>query len=1263
MTKRSAALPVMALLLILLLSSLAAVPVDRSREPAQMAGSGARSAPLATESPFSDLGGQNEPVLFFNVSPEAGLSPYGGNFFDWGDYDRDGYQDLLVDGRRLLRNSGPPGWTFTDVTAQVGLDRYPGVNTGIWGDYDNDGDLDVYLAGGGWSTTTPTRSDYLLRNDGPPDYGFTDATGIAGGVVDDYPSVAAAWGDINGDGWLDLYVANYENAEMTANWPDTLWRSDGDGTFTDVSQSSGIRASGTEPGRSVSFSDYDSDGDMDIYVGNYRLRPNFLWRNDGTGHFTNVAAQAGVQGVAHYYQGYGPYYGHTIGAAWADWNNDGLMDLWQANLVHKYSGPGDIRGEICDDSRFYRANGPPAWDLTDVRASTGIPTKPVGGWGTYIGDELYSGIAWADVDNDGDLDVFMPQVYGDLSYAFSGLYVNLGDGTFADMGPDYGLRVWDTYGSAWADYDNDGDSDLVTGGKSPFSGGEYQIHLFRNSGNSNNWLKLSLEGTASNRDALGSRVTVTVGNTTMTRDVEGSTSSHGQMNDLPVEFGLGRAARADTVIVHFTSGTEIAFVDVAANQTLVVREPDAGATPQLSLDAAFPYEDQQVSLSTSDSAVASGTYTGYYWDTDGDGVFEVRTATPSADTSWPSSGERNVRLGVAREVGGLSFVALSRPVTVTVVNKAPVADAGGAVTIVEDEVRTLDGSRSGDTPSDLATLSFRWTVDGVDRGWAASPNTTVSWPQKGTHAAMLEVEDDDGAVSQDTVDITVMNLPPVVIPPQDVTVDEDQDLQIKATATDTPSDRDFLAYRVDYGDGNVTGWMGKVDRTYVYQTAGPRVVRIDARDADGAVGSATFNVTVRNVPPTAELSVKATTVDEGANVSVYGSISDTFSDSDGLKWRYDFGDGTSTDWHAKPVARLNHAYDRAGTYNISLWVVDDDGDMGSAVHTIEVRNVAPTCILLGPSGAVKEDMRVSFHAEPADTVADLATLSLEWDFGDGLTLGPTTEREVTHAYPEKGTYMVKVTVRDDNGAQGQATVPVQVDNVAPTASASASKTRLLEDERVTLDASESMDTPSDAPNLTYEWDVGGGKVVQGRLITWSWPKAGKVTVVLTVTDGDGATSEAYLPIEVVNKAPVAVLTASAMEARVGEKVTFTAAGLDDTPSDLRNLTIIWDMGDGTILTGPSVTHAFGSAGDHTVMLTVRDDDGAKVERVVTVTVTEEASALSGPAMMYAASLVVVLVVAVIALLVLRRRKRPKPVHGTAPATVGSEGGPAQGEVG
>jgi chitodextrinase len=1186
--------------------------------------------------PFSDLGGDNEYISFEEVSVDAGLAGSGGNFYDWGDYDRDGHQDLLVDGRRLFRNLGPPDWTFQDVTAQAGLDGLPGVNTGIWGDYDNDGDLDLYLAGGGWSTSTPTRNDHLMRNNGPPDWDFTEVTNEAGAVVDDYPSVAAAWGDIDGDGDLDLYVANYENGEMTAYWPDTLWMNDGDGTFTDASTSSGIRAA-TEPGRSIGFCDYDQDGDMDIHVGNYRLRPNFLWRNDGTGHFTNVAQAAGVTGDANYYQGYGPYYGHTIGAAWADWNNDGLFDLWEANLVHKYVSPEDIRGYICDDSKFYRAKGAPAWDFEDVRPSTGIATKPVGGAGTYRGDELYSGIAWADVDNDGDLDVYMPQVYGELDYAYSCLYINNGDGTFQDLGDIYGTRVWDTYGSAWADYDEDGDLDLATGGKTPF-GGAYHNHLFRNSGNANGYLRLILEGRGSNRDALGTRVTAIVGNTTMARQVEGSTSSHGQMGDLPVEFGLGRASSIDTVIIRFPSGEEVVLLDVATNQTLTVKEPIHQPVPTIAASNALPLEDEVVTLSTPGMAAATSRDSAtYVWDTDGDWIFETRTGPAVLDISWPTAGRRDVRVGAQREYDGLRYISVSSPVAVTVLNAAPVAEAGPPLTIAEDGVGTLDGSASTDTASDRPHLEYEWTVDGTTLGWGTDPNTTVSWPEQGTHVAELRVRDDDGLLDMDSVAIAVVNLAPVVDVLDDMAAYEDDVVTLRGSATDTPSDQAGLSYRFDPGDGPLTGWLSRPEFDHTYKSAGVRRVTVEARDGDGAIGVGGFNITVVNVPPTASVSVTPRAVKEGQSVTVQGSVDDTLSDVDALQWRLDLGDGNVTDWKHRPVQKVTHSYDRAGNYTVVLWAIDDDGDTASAASQLVVTNVPPHVELSGSAVAVKEDETVHLTAFATDTAHDLGNITFAWDLGDGTTMGPGDVSEVAHGYPRKGTYQVSVTVRDDDGAEAMASVAVKVENAAPEAVATATPAMVLEDAPVTLDASGSTDTPSDVANLTCEWDLGEGRRVTGRTVNVSWSGSSRLTVILYVTDDDGAVSEAYVPVEVRNKSPTALASVDRTEARVGGSFRFTAYGLDDTPSDLANLTVLWELGDGAVLTGIEIIHAFDEAGDYVVKLTIKDDDGATCELYVAVSVTEEQSVLSSPPLRYGLIIAVVLVVVVTVLVVMRRR--------------------------
>jgi hypothetical protein len=1225
-----------ALIALLLISQFAlAIPSfgEEGQEPGKSDGRSIK--PFEDVDLYSDLGGADEFVYFTNVSGPTGLEAYSGSYFAWGDYNDDGNQDLLVNGRRLLRNDGPPGYAFTDVTVATGLDQTSRVNVGIWGDYDNDGDLDVYLAGGGWTTSTPSRNDYLFRNDGAPDWTFTDVTASAGNPVDDYPSTSAAWGDIDDDGYLDLYVANYETSEY-GGYPDTLWHNEGDGTFTDISASSGIRSAGSEPGRGVAFCDFDNDGDTDIHVSNYRIRPNFLWQNNGGGHFTNVAPQKGVTGDALYYQTYGPYYGHTIGSAWADWNNDGLMDLWEANLVHKYVGGGDIRGYICDDSKFYANNGPPTWDFTDVRPATGIPTKPIGGASTYIGDELYDGIAWADFDNDGDMDVFMPQVY-DLDYAYSFLYINRGDGTFDDVGLSLGLRVWNTYGAAWADYDNDGDVDLVTGGKNP-SYGPSRIHLFQNSGNTNKWLRVEVEGTTSNAMGLGTRVTVTAGNTTMTRDFEGGTGSHAQMNDLPVEFGLGKADAADTVKVEFPSGHVLTFIDVPANTTLTIKEVDPGNEVTMVASHTSAWEDQNVTMATTAVAATSGTYTGYYWDTDGDGVFETLTSEARTNKTWTERGIYRPRLAVARMVDGMSFLRLSEPVEVDVRNVVPTAVPGEDATIGEEVVLTLDGSGSYDTPSDMPTIEYRWEVDGEDRGWSDDPTTNVSWPESGIHTAYLIVRDDDGSVHSDSVMVTVVNRAPVVLHPGDLTVNEDDQVFIHTTATDAESDMVGLRYRIFYGDGNATGWMQDAKRTYIYRDHGVMTVRIEARDSDGATGSVLYNITVLNVEPTCLLELEVVELDEDEEFSVFGEGVDTPSDLETLKWRFDFGDGNGTDWRYRPIQRTTYAYQRAGTFEVTLYVVDDDDASSNESGSVVVVNVVPSVTLTGPTSPVDEDEDVELFTVTSDSVSDVDGLELRWDLGDGTVIDWSDVTELEHRYPDAGTYVVEVRVRDDDGEGTLAQVPVKVENKPPVAEGTQSATSVLEGETVNFDAIGSWDTATDMESLSIEWSSGSETQI-GILAAFQFDDEGSFTVILTVTDDDGAIGELFFAVTVRNKVPDGVPTVDRQEAGVGKIFNFAALGLTDTANDLDDLVVTWSFGDGTLDTGVTVVHRYDEPGDYTVTMTIRDDNGAQKEAMLFVTVTQEEGMLSGSgATIVLVASAAAIVILVITLMIMRREQ-------------------------
>jgi hypothetical protein len=506
---------------------------------------------------------------FVDVTATAG-TPNGMGRMAWGDYDGDGDDDLLVDGGRLYRNDGDGA--FTDVTAGAGIgDR--GTNGGVWADYDNDGHLDFYATVYSmlpdctdasdcvWCTIisnpdgsytcgethtdhtcvdgicmppSGTRShDILWHNEG--DGTFTDVSEAAGRPYDFFPSEAAAWGDYDNDGFVDLYVANYEkpvewaNGVLGAGTQDKLWHNNGDGTFTEATAAANLPTIAPMCGRGVAWNDYDRDGDLDLYVSNYRLDPNRFFRNNGDGTFTEIGGTNGTRGI-----GTTDNFGHTIGSTWGDVENDGDWDLFAANLAH----PRFI--DFSDKSMLYINGGTPDFNFTDAREAAGI---------TY--SETHSNPAWGDYDNDGFIDLFLTDIY--VGYR-SFLYRNEGDVTFRDVTYPSGLVVDNGWGCAWADYDGDGKLDLAA------------RQLWHNrKADTGHWLELRLRGTDSNAAAIGAQVEVTAGGHTMLRQVEGG-SGTGVQNSLTLHFGLGDAVTADSVAIHWPSALVETYVDVAADQ-------------------------------------------------------------------------------------------------------------------------------------------------------------------------------------------------------------------------------------------------------------------------------------------------------------------------------------------------------------------------------------------------------------------------------------------------------------------------------------------------------------------------------------------------------------------------------------------------------------------------------------------------------------------------------------------------------------------------
>lgn len=359
-----------------------------------------------------------------------------------GDYNNDGYGDLLFNGNSLYRNE--QGQDFVAVSDSVNISQLSS-NGGLWADFNLDGWLDFVAI----SHNSEGLGDALMKNQ--EGSRFVKVNERAGDIDDRHPTEGAAWVKTGDTGYPSLYAANYETWQVQAGYPDFFWQNDG-GYFADKSVELGFRAPAytREPGlagRGVAPADYDNDGEQEILVTNYRLTRNFCW-DHADSLYLDVAARDGLSGRCK-----DGWYGHSIGADWGDYDNDGDLDLFVANLAHpRYIDISDVSQLLRNDGWACKVIGADTlwhWQFTDVTRKAGI---------TY--DELHSDPLWLDADNDGWLDLFITSVYqNDRSY----LYKNNGDGTFTDVTFLAGARVFNGWGNATADLDRDGFTDLVVG--------------------------------------------------------------------------------------------------------------------------------------------------------------------------------------------------------------------------------------------------------------------------------------------------------------------------------------------------------------------------------------------------------------------------------------------------------------------------------------------------------------------------------------------------------------------------------------------------------------------------------------------------------------------------------------------------------------------------------------------------------------------------------------------------------------------------------
>ena len=498
---------------------------------------------------------------FQNIAPELGLDTFdlsGGAIAD--DFDNDGYLDIVVStwntvGQiHFFRNN--QNGTFSDRTKEAGLPGlYGGLNL-MQADYDNDGDVDILVLRGAWIEKQGQHPNSLLRNNG--DGAFTDVTFEAGLGEVHYPTATASWGDYDNDGHLDLYIGNESSEALRA--PSQLFHNNGDGTFTDLAKKAGVQ--NYRYAKAVIWGDYDGDRWSDLYVSNYK-GGNRLYRNNGDGTFTTMASQLKVDRP------------EVSFPAWFwDFDNDGILDLY----VSAYSASiADLTASMLDMpldielACLYRGDGKGGFKQVARQYNLNHPTAPMGS-------------NFGDLDNDGYLDFYLGTGYPDYrSIMPNVMYRNQSGKGFADVSVAGGFsHLQKGHGVVFADLDNDGDQDIFEQMGGALRGDGYSNVLYENPGFDNHWITIKLVGVRSNRSAIGARIHVQVIENDVRRSIYKHVNSGGTFgaNPLRQTIGLGKASRIVVLEIFWpTTGLTQTFHDVPFDQFIQIVEGEAQSTP------------------------------------------------------------------------------------------------------------------------------------------------------------------------------------------------------------------------------------------------------------------------------------------------------------------------------------------------------------------------------------------------------------------------------------------------------------------------------------------------------------------------------------------------------------------------------------------------------------------------------------------------------------------------------------------------------------
>ena len=911
-----------------------------------------------------------------------------------------------------------------------------GLGTGAaWFDYDNDGDLDLYM-------TMRTQANKLFQNNGGS---FTDVAAAAGVEDASHDGSGVAVADYNNDGCRDIYLAN--------NTEDVLYKNNCDGTFTDVTNTSGSDLSSMQQSRgtSASWGDYDGDGLLDLYVSHHAAlagatvpggtageqAQDYVFHNNGDDTFTDVSDMllgADREGMS------------FIGA-WTDYDSDGDLDIFLIKDC-PFTNTGPLRLWRNDGG----TNGLSDWDFTEVSASANTDWCQNG-----------MGIAVGDYDRDGDLDYFTTDngSTGDGSPTRAGtlLLQNDGDGTFTDATNSANVdNTFFTWGANFFDYDLDGWQDLYmasgrvfieqepdpnvlwnnTGGsfsdvsstsglddpehsRSPVYGdfdadGDPDMFVVNHGGtarlyqndnnNGNNWLIVDLVGTTSNMDGIGSWIELSTPDGVTQYYETRSGSSLGGGDDIGAYFGLASNATVSTLQITWPSGTVQTLTDVGVNQRLVVTESSGGNNPPTA-SFSFTATDLLVDFDASASS-DDGTIVSYDWD------FEDGNTGTGETTShtYAAAGTYDVELTVTDDEGATDTQTQSVTVTEGGGNQDPVASFSFATT---DLLVDFDASASSD---DGAIVSYDW--DFGDGNTGTGETTSHTYAAAGTYDVELTVTDDEGATDSETQSVTVSEGGTGT----GAFIESGGLLSMEAENVQTTVERDGHSWIVSTDQAGFSGSSAMKadpnDNTRIRtdpETTSPEMIF----DVDFST-TGTYYVWHRLYAPDVRANktypgLAGVANDDPIRTQTFGSWIWTNETVD--------GDASTIEISATGIQTIHVWMGEDGVYLDKVVMSTDAGFVPTGDGPAESPrdggsgNQAPVAAFEVIPGAGEFDFDFDASASSDDGTIE----SYDWTMGDGTSLNGAF---VSHTYGAYGTYTVTLTVTDDEGATGSATQSVTI---------------------------------------------------------------------------------------------------------------------------------------------------------------------------------------------------------------------------------------------